>query len=62
MAGRQRTSFEKRERERKRQEKQAAKRARRHHDGELPPEPSTEAPKATEPGTTEPERLDAAEG
>lgn len=30
--GRQRTSFGKRERERKRQEKQAAKRARRHHD------------------------------
>jgi len=46
MAGRQRTSFEKRERERKRQEKQAAKRARRQH-----------APPATEP-----ERLDTAEG
>jgi hypothetical protein len=30
--GRQRTSFGKRERERKRQEKQAAKRARRQHD------------------------------
>ena len=41
MAGRgkQRTSFGKRERERKRQEKQAAKRARRHHDGAPPPEP-----------------------
>lgn len=39
MAGRQRTSFGKRERERKRQEKQAAKRARRHHDGESTPEP-----------------------
>jgi hypothetical protein len=38
--GRQRTSFGKRERERKRQEKQAAKRARRHHDGAQPfPEP-----------------------
>jgi hypothetical protein len=34
--GRQRTSFGKRERERKRQEKQAAKRARRHHDGAQP--------------------------
>jgi hypothetical protein len=32
--GRQRTSFGKRERERKRQEKQAAKRARRQHSGE----------------------------
>jgi hypothetical protein len=30
--GRQRTTFGKRERERKRQEKQAAKRARRQHD------------------------------
>jgi hypothetical protein len=59
MAGRQRTSFEKRERERRRQEKQAAKRARRHHDGELPPEPTTDAPRDTE---TEPGRLDAAEG
>lgn len=40
MAGRgkQRTTFGKRERERKRQEKQAAKRARRHHDGVQPPE------------------------
>jgi hypothetical protein len=34
--GRQRTSFGKRERERKRQEKQAAKRARRHHDSGQP--------------------------
>jgi hypothetical protein len=34
--GRQRTSFGKRERERKRQEKQAAKRARRQHNSGQP--------------------------
>jgi hypothetical protein len=63
MAGRQRTSFEKRERERKRQEKQAAKRARRQHDGVPSPEETrgtTAAPEA--PPATEPERLDPAEG
>jgi hypothetical protein len=59
MAGRQRTSFEKRERERKRQEKQAAKRARRHHDGVPSPEPSSHAPRAPD---TDPDRLDAADG
>jgi hypothetical protein len=63
MAGRQRTSFEKRERERKRQEKQAAKRARRQHDGVPSPEETrgtTVPPEA--PPATEPERLDTAEG
>jgi hypothetical protein len=58
MAGRQRTSFEKRERERKRQEKQAAKRARRHHDGQPLPEDARDEPRATEP---ESERVDTAE-
>ncbi len=48
MAGRQRTSFEKRERERKRQQKQAAKRARRQHDGQLPAE-SVEGPRPPGP-------------
>jgi hypothetical protein len=50
--GRQRTSFGKRERERKRQEKQAAKRARRHHDGQMPGEPADER----DPARTEPPR------
>ncbi len=59
MAGRQRTSFEKRERERKRQQKQALKRARRQHDGQVPAEavegPPPAAPERTgegEVGTT----------
>jgi hypothetical protein len=50
--GRQRTSFGKRERERKRQEKQAAKRARRQHDSG---QPSAEA--ADGSGAERPERL-----
>ena len=66
MAGRQRTSFEKRERERKRQEKQAAKRARRQHDGVPSPEETrgTTVPPEAPPATpaTEPERIDTAEG
>jgi hypothetical protein len=49
--GRQRTSFGKRERERKRQEKQAAKRARRQHDGGLPP---VEAADSNDAGRPEP--------
>ena len=48
--GRQRTSFGKRERERKRQEKQAAKRARRQHDTA---QPSAEAADRSEAGPSE---------
>lgn len=47
--GRQRTSFGKRERERKRQEKQAAKRARRQHDGGLPPVTAADGNEAGRP-------------
>jgi hypothetical protein len=61
MAGRQRTSFEKRERERKRQEKQAAKRARRHHDGQPSPEDSGRAPDASG-DVSDAERIQSAEG
>jgi hypothetical protein len=42
--GRQRTTFGKRERERKRQEKQAAKRARRHHNIEHIEPPTVSLP------------------
>jgi hypothetical protein len=56
MAGRQRTSFEKRQRERARQEKQAAKRARRQGNREE----TAGSPDAPRP--TEPERLDTGEG
>jgi hypothetical protein len=57
MAGRQRASFQKRERERARQQKQAAKRARRQHDSRQEPEESPDAH-----GAKAPERLDNAEG
>jgi hypothetical protein len=57
MAGRQRASFQKRERERARQEKQAAKRARRQHDSRQEPEDSSDTH-----GAKDPERLDSAEG
>ena len=67
MAGRQRTSFEKRQRERARQEKQAAKRARRQGRQETPEperfgsvEPQPDEPQAQE--TTEPDRADTGEG
>jgi hypothetical protein len=67
MAGRQRTSFEKRQRERARQEKQAAKRARRQGRQETPEperfgsvEPQTEQPEAHD--ATEPDRVDTGEG
>src|SRR5262249_41085045 len=57
MAGRQRASFQKRERERARQEKQAAKRARRQHDSRQEAE---ESPVGQ--GAKDVERLDKAEG
>jgi hypothetical protein len=57
MAGRQRPSFEKRQREWARQEKQAAKRARRQHDSRKESEASPDAH-----GANDPERLDSAEG
>jgi len=57
MAGRQRPSFQKLERERKRQEKQAAKRARRQHDSHQEPGESPDAHAAKDA-----ERLDNAEG
>ena len=67
MAGRQRTSFEKRQRERARQEKQAAKRARRQGRQETPEperfgslEPPAHDPQAQE--ATEPDRVDTGEG
>jgi hypothetical protein len=67
MAGRQRTSFEKRQRERARQEKQAAKRARRQGRQETPEperfgssEPQAQDPQAQE--GTEPDRVDTGEG
>jgi hypothetical protein len=59
MAGRQRTSFEKRQRERARQEKQAAKRARRQGRQEVP-EPERfggDEPQAQD-ATEEPDRVD----
>jgi hypothetical protein len=52
MAGRQRTSFEKRQRERARQEKQAAKRARRQGNRQQ----AAESPDSSE--ATGPERPD----
>jgi hypothetical protein len=61
MAGRQRTSFEKRERERKRQEKQAAKRARRHHDAQPSPEESRGEPDVSG-DVSDAERIQSAEG
>jgi hypothetical protein len=57
MAGRQRASFQKRERERARQEKQAAKRARRQHDSRQEPEGSPDAH-----GAEDRERPDHPEG
>ena len=57
MAGRQGASFQERERERVRQEEQAAKRARRQHDSRQEPEESPDAH-----GAEDPERLDDAEG
>jgi hypothetical protein len=77
MAGRQRTSFEKRQRERARQEKQAAKRARRQGRQETPEperfgslEPQAHDPQADDPQAhdpqaqeaTEPDRVDTGEG
>jgi hypothetical protein len=47
--GRQRTSLGKRERERKRQEKQTAKRARRHHNSGQPSADATDGGGAERP-------------
>ena len=59
MAGRQRTTFEKRERERARQEKQAAKRARRQG-RKLVPEPERfESEGRQADDAAEPDRADA---
>lgn len=59
MAGRQRATFEKRQRERARQEKQAAKRARRQGRQEVPEPERFESLEGHQPDATEPERADA---